>query len=37
MSWLKRLNVGSCGFTAEQLQALRDGLPNCEIVTDDIK
>ena len=37
MSWLKRLNVGSCGFTAEQLQTLRDGLPNCEIVTDDIK
>ena len=37
MTWLKRLNVGSCGFTAEQLQTLRDGLPNCEIVTDDIK
>ena len=37
MSWLKRLNVGSCGFTAEQLQTLRDGLPDCEIVTEDIK
>ena len=37
MSWLKRLNVGSCGFTDEQLQTLRDGLPDCEIVTDDIK
>ena len=37
LTGLKRLNVGSCGLTAEQLQLLRDGLPGCEIVTDDVK
>ena len=32
MTWLKWLNVGSCGLSEDQLAGLRDALPNCEIV-----
>ena len=31
MSSLLYLNVGSCGLSAEELEALHEALPNCEI------
>lgn len=32
MTWLKWLNVGSCGLSSEQLIELQNALPDCEIV-----
>ena len=34
MTWLKWLNVGSCGLSETQIYELQNALPNCEIVLD---
>ncbi len=34
MTWLKHLNVGSCGLSEQQLAELREALPGCVIATE---